>query len=126
MPPVDRASFPRIVPATDPQRQPKPQQRRRPRQTLITPADDDVDKLATIGWAIVALFFGVLGSWSLLAPLNGAVVASGFVKVDGNRKSLQHHDGGTGWANVELLSCGYEPALRRGHSGMGASRDRRN
>ena len=28
------------------------------------------------------------------APLNGAVVANGAVKVDGNRKSVQHLDGG--------------------------------
>ena len=39
-------------------------------------------------------FFGVFGSWSLLAPLNGAVVANGFVKLENNRKSLQHHAGG--------------------------------
>ncbi|MEK9283023.1 MULTISPECIES: HlyD family type I secretion periplasmic adaptor subunit [unclassified Bradyrhizobium] len=30
----------------------------------------------------------------MTAPLNGAVVANGIVKVDGNRKSVQHLDGG--------------------------------
>lgn len=82
-------------PVSAPPRQPKSQLRRRQRQSPMVTSDDDIQQLATVGWAIVALFFGVLGSWSLLAPLNGAVVASGFVKVDGNRKSLQHHDGGT-------------------------------
>ena len=27
------------------------------------------------GWLIIAAFFGLLGSWALIAPLNGAVVA---------------------------------------------------
>lgn len=52
-------------------------------------------RLAAWGWAIIVAFFGLLGSWSLIAPLNGAVVATGVVKVDGNRKSVQHRDGGT-------------------------------
>jgi HlyD family type I secretion membrane fusion protein len=39
-------------------------------------------------------FFGGLGGWAWTAPLNGAVVATGIVKVDGNRKSVQHLDGG--------------------------------
>ena len=46
------------------------------------------------GCLIIALFFGGLGSWAYLAPLNGAVVANGVVKVEGNRKSVQHLDGG--------------------------------
>jgi multidrug efflux pump subunit AcrA (membrane-fusion protein) len=49
---------------------------------------------AFAGWLIIALFFGGLGSWAALAPLNGAVVANGIVKVQGNRKSVQHLDGG--------------------------------
>jgi HlyD family type I secretion membrane fusion protein len=49
---------------------------------------------AIVGWAIVALFFGGFGVWAAVAPLNGAVVANGIVKVDGNRKSVQHLDGG--------------------------------
>ena len=73
----------------------KPAVRKRQRTRSVVEGDDDLDRLAAIGWAVIILFFGVLGSWSMLAPLNGAVVASGFVKVDGNRKSLQHHNGGT-------------------------------
>ncbi len=35
-----------------------------------------------------------LGSWVTFAPLNGAVIAPGFVKVDMNRKTVQHQEGG--------------------------------
>jgi HlyD family type I secretion membrane fusion protein len=35
-----------------------------------------------------------LGAWLVLAPLSGAVIAPGFVKVDMNRKLVQHQEGG--------------------------------
>jgi HlyD family type I secretion membrane fusion protein len=56
--------------------------------------DDSMSAVALRGWLIVIVFFGLFGSWALIAPLNGAVVANGFVKVEGNRKSIQHLDGG--------------------------------
>jgi HlyD family type I secretion membrane fusion protein len=37
----------------------------------------------------------VFGTWAALAPLNAAVVGEGVVKVQGNRKSIQHLEGGT-------------------------------
>jgi HlyD family type I secretion membrane fusion protein len=49
---------------------------------------------AAVGWLVILAFFGGLGGWAWTAPLNGAVVATGIVKVDGNRKSVQHLDGG--------------------------------
>ena len=49
---------------------------------------------AAAGWLVIVAFFGGLGGWAWMAPLNGAVVATGVVKVDGNRKSVQHLDGG--------------------------------
>jgi len=49
---------------------------------------------AFVGWTIIVLFFGGFGAWAAIAPLNGAVVANGVIKVDGNRKSIQHLDGG--------------------------------
>src|SRR5215467_14874831 len=60
----------------------------------IKAPSDSCWRSALAGWLIIALFFGGLGSWAAIAPLNGAVVASGVVKVDGNRKSVQHLDGG--------------------------------
>ncbi|WP_247404700.1 HlyD family type I secretion periplasmic adaptor subunit [Bradyrhizobium sp. 176] len=47
-----------------------------------------------MGWLIIAVFFGGLGTWAVTAPLNGAVVANAVIKVEGNRKSVQHLDGG--------------------------------
>jgi epimerase transport system membrane fusion protein len=47
-----------------------------------------------VGWVIIALFFGGFGAWSATAPLNAAVVGDAVVKVEGNRKSIQHVDGG--------------------------------
>jgi membrane fusion protein, epimerase transport system len=55
---------------------------------------DSIRSAATAGWLIIVLFFGVLGGWALTAPLKGAVVA-GSVNVEGNRKSVQHLDGGS-------------------------------
>lgn len=55
---------------------------------------DSMKRPALFGWIVIVLFFGVLGGWALFAPLNGAVVANGVVKVEGNRKSVQHLDGG--------------------------------
>jgi HlyD family type I secretion membrane fusion protein len=56
--------------------------------------DDSLRGTAIFGWAIILGFFGVFGLWSVLAPLNGAVVGQGVVKTEGNRKSVQHLDGG--------------------------------
>ena len=61
---------------------------------LAVPISDSAWRPALAGWFIIALFFGGLGSWAALAPLDGAVVANGVVKVDDNRKSVQHLDGG--------------------------------
>ena len=55
---------------------------------------DSLRHSALLGWSIIAFFFVGLGGWASLAPLNGAVVANGVIKVDGNRKSVQHLDGG--------------------------------
>lgn len=49
---------------------------------------------ARAGWIIILLFFGGFGLWSVTAPLNAAVVGDAVVKVEGNRKSLEHPDGG--------------------------------
>src|SRR3954453_19512239 len=55
---------------------------------------DSIKHVALAGWIIIALFFGGIGAWAATAPLNGAVVGNAVVKVDGNRKSVQHLDGG--------------------------------
>jgi HlyD family type I secretion membrane fusion protein len=56
--------------------------------------NDSIKRVALAGWLIIAIFFGGIGAWAATAPLNGAVVGNAVVKVDGNRKSVQHLDGG--------------------------------
>ena len=70
-------------------------------QTVSLPAlskpempDESIKRVASVGWVIIAVFFGLFGTWAATAPLRGAVVANGVVKVEGNRKSVQHLEGG--------------------------------
>lgn len=58
------------------------------------PPSDSIKRVAFTGWLIIATFFGGIGAWAMTAPLNGAVVGNAVVKVEGNRKSVQHLDGG--------------------------------
>ena len=60
----------------------------------VAEPDESLKKYAAAGWITLAVFFGIFGTWSMLAPLNGAVVAPAVVKVEGNRKNVQHLDGG--------------------------------
>lgn len=46
------------------------------------------------GLVAIALAAAALLAWAWWAPLAGAVVANGVVKVDTNRKTVQHRDGG--------------------------------
>ena len=47
-----------------------------------------------LGMIILFIFFGGMGGWAFTAPLNGAVMGNAEVKVEGNRKSVEHLDGG--------------------------------
>lgn len=57
-------------------------------------ASDAAGGYILTGVAIIVIFFGAFGTWAVTAPLNSAVVAQGVVKVEGNRKSVQHLEGG--------------------------------
>jgi len=57
------------------------------------PSDSARGPIVT-GLIVLIAFFAGLGGWAAYAPLNGAVVAQAVVKVEGNRKSIQHLDGG--------------------------------
>ncbi|TIN70317.1 MAG: HlyD family type I secretion periplasmic adaptor subunit, partial [Mesorhizobium sp.] len=56
------------------------------------------------------LFFGVAGGWAALAPLDSAAVASGVIKVAGDRKLIQHLEGGIiaelNAANGDIVKAG--------------------
>ncbi len=58
------------------------------------PVSDSARGSVRAGLIILALFFGGFGGWAAVAPLNAAVVGEAVVKVEGNRKSVQHLDGG--------------------------------
>jgi len=47
-----------------------------------------------IGFSVLAFTFGVFGLWSFLAPIDGAVLAQGYVAVKNNSKTVQHLEGG--------------------------------
>jgi HlyD family secretion protein/epimerase transport system membrane fusion protein len=46
------------------------------------------------GLATLAIFFGGFGAWAALAPLDSAIVGTGRLEVRGNRKTVQHREGG--------------------------------
>ena len=55
---------------------------------------DNYNGVARIGYAIIAFtFVGLLG-WAAFAPLDSAVTANGVISAEGNRKTIQHLEGG--------------------------------
>tara|TARA_R100000005_G_scaffold96714_1_gene86565 strand:+ start:2319 stop:3602 length:1284 start_codon:yes stop_codon:yes gene_type:complete len=46
------------------------------------------------GLVVIFLFFGAFVGWAAFAPLGSAAIAQGVVSVEGNRKSVQHLEGG--------------------------------
>lgn len=46
------------------------------------------------GLLAIIVFLGGFGAWSFLAPLSAAAVAPGVIKVEGNRRTVQHLEGG--------------------------------
>lgn len=68
------------------------------RSWLAMPADIDEahDVRPTVRSGMLVILLGLVGfvAWSVLAPLAGAIIAPGVVKVDTNRKLVQHQEGG--------------------------------
>ena len=63
--------------------------------TAIT--DDLLDSDAPVrrfGYWVIAVVFGGFGVWSFLAPIESAALGTGTVQVEGNRKPVQHLEGG--------------------------------
>lgn len=50
--------------------------------------------IAILGYTIVFLTFGVFGGWAAIAKLDSAIVAPGTISLEGNRKVIQHFEGG--------------------------------
>lgn len=60
----------------------------------IARPSDNYKRYAAIGIAVIVLTFGVLGGWAAFAPLGSAVIGNGTVTGEGNRKTIQHLEGG--------------------------------
>jgi len=67
---------------------------------MTIPADqtpdtvDDSHRFVRLGWIAAAAVFGGLLIWSIIAPINSAVIAPGQLSVETNRKTIQHLEGG--------------------------------
>ncbi|MEL6286393.1 MAG: HlyD family type I secretion periplasmic adaptor subunit, partial [Pseudomonadota bacterium] len=53
-----------------------------------------VRPLFLAGFFIIFFVFGGITAWSVLAPFEGAIIATGTIAVEGNRKAVQHLEGG--------------------------------
>lgn len=54
----------------------------------------DARRIINVGLLIIAVFFGGGGLWAVLAKVSGAVIFQGVVKVEAERKIVQHLEGG--------------------------------
>lgn len=57
-------------------------------------AGANAHRIIKAGTFAILLVFGGFGAWAALAPLAGAVIGTGVIKVDLNRKTVQHLEGG--------------------------------
>lgn len=90
-------------------------------------SEDHARRLKHLGWWIVAGAVAPVAAWMVLAPLSMAVVAPAYVKVDLNRRPVQHLEGGL--VRSVLVRDGQqvkagEPVLVLGDVGVEADRNR--
>ncbi|MCL2713654.1 MAG: HlyD family type I secretion periplasmic adaptor subunit [Alphaproteobacteria bacterium] len=67
-----------------------------PAEAVAPPVDPHppIKGLVRTAVAIIVALLGGFGGWAAIAPLSSAAVAPGSVKVDTNRKTIQHLEGG--------------------------------
>ena len=90
-------------------------------------SQDHATRLTRGGWWIIIGAIVPVGAWMALAPLSMAVVAPAFVKVDLNRRPVQHLEGGI--VRTVLVRDGQfvnagDPILILGDVGVDADRNR--
>lgn len=94
---------------------------------MVTASQEHARRLARAGCWIILGAILPLGGWIGLAPLSMAVVAPGFVKVDLNRRPVQHLEGGIVKAVLvrdgQAVNAG-DPILLLGDVGVDADRNR--
>ena len=54
----------------------------------------DSRRIILAGLIVVGLFFGLGGAWITFAKISGAIIAPGEIRVDSERKTVQHLEGG--------------------------------
>ncbi|MCB1925131.1 MAG: biotin/lipoyl-binding protein, partial [Gammaproteobacteria bacterium] len=64
-----------------------------PRSRIGDLAIDD-RRIRLLGYAVVLIVFFGLGTWAAIAPLASAAHAPGKIRVESNRKTVQHLEGG--------------------------------
>ncbi len=84
-------------------------------------------RLARIGLGVISFAIAPIGAWMTFAPLSMAVIAPGLVKVDLNRRPVQHLEGGIVREvlvrNGQRVKAG-DPILVLGNVGVDADRNR--
>jgi len=63
--------------------------------SAVEPLDGRLQRLARRGLWIVLAWVLVFAAWGAWAPISGGVVAQGLVRVEANRRTVSHRDGGT-------------------------------
>ena len=96
------------------------------RSVLLKPASESIAltkeevsesdaHLRRFGYTVIALVFGGVGTWAFVAPIESAALGEGTVQVEGNRKAVQHLEGGIVSdilvSNGDLVESG-QPLLR--------------
>jgi HlyD family type I secretion membrane fusion protein len=51
-------------------------------------------KYAFLGYLVIAIVFGGFGGWAYFAKIDSAIISSGIIAVESNRKMVQHLEGG--------------------------------
>ncbi|MBP7669851.1 HlyD family type I secretion periplasmic adaptor subunit [Ferrovibrio sp. MS7] len=64
------------------------------RASVEPPLKDGAKGSMWFGFIVIFIFIGLSGLWLYTAPLDSAAIAPGVVRVEGNRKAVQHLDGG--------------------------------
>lgn len=65
-----------------------------PTVDVIPEVEQSRGRLIWSGFLVILLGIGGIGAWAAIAPLQGAVLAPGVVKVASERKTVQHLEGG--------------------------------
>jgi len=65
-----------------------------PNKSRSYSVDRSMKKTLWAGVAVIVGFFGGLGGWAAMAPLSGAAIAPGVISPDGERRAVQHLEGG--------------------------------